>query len=142
MDSKLETSFLAFCSVPFQALLRKNKGFSLMEVLCALTVLALVILAAFAALNYTLKITVASRSRMEAFAAAERAAVASLALKKGVSEPQIGFVRVPVNGTLSINGANQPVRMEAFIYKEKESARLDRLMKRPAFITFLREKTP
>ncbi|MDR2137532.1 MAG: prepilin-type N-terminal cleavage/methylation domain-containing protein [Synergistaceae bacterium] len=118
---------------------RKNKGFSLMEVLCALVILASVILAAFASLDYTLKITISSRNRMEAFAAAERTAVASLASGKSVSDPQVDSSSTPINITLSINGKNRPVKIEAFTYREKNSKRLDWLMKRPVFVIFMKK---
>jgi hypothetical protein len=136
MNLKLEATFSAFYA-------SKNRGFSLTEVLCALVILILVIFAAFAALNYTLKITVASRSRMGAFATAERVAVTSLALKEGVlGDSRVDFSRTPINSALAINGVSQSIEMEVFTYKEKIPVRLDRLMKRPTFVTFLRKATP
>jgi prepilin-type N-terminal cleavage/methylation domain-containing protein len=127
---KFQRSFAAFRA-------HKNKGFSLIEIICALVILVLVILVTFSVLNYALKITVASRSRMNAFAAAERTAVATLALRKDVSDPRVDSSHTTINGMLSINGVDQPVAMEAFTYKEKASTKLDRLMKFPVFIVFL-----
>jgi prepilin-type N-terminal cleavage/methylation domain-containing protein len=117
----------------------KNEGFSLMEVLCALVILVLVILATFAALDYALKITVASRSRMDAFATAERMAVAALARGKAEPDPRVDFSSTVINGTFSIDGVDQSIEMEVVVYKEKLSAKFDRLMKRPVFITFLKK---
>jgi Tfp pilus assembly protein PilV len=136
MNSRLETAFSVFHT-------SKNKGFSLAEVLCAFVILALVIFSVFAVLNYTLRITVASRGRMDAFAAAERAAVTSLALKEGVSNPRVNSSRTPINGTLLINGVNQSIAMEAFAYKEGgKSAMPDQLMGHIAFVTFLKKAAP
>jgi prepilin-type N-terminal cleavage/methylation domain-containing protein len=121
----------------------KNKGFSLVEVLCALVILTLVIFAAFSALNYTFKITTASRSRMGAFAVAERAAVTSLALEEGIlGDPQVDASRTSISGALSIKGVTWPIAMEVFTYKEKDSTKLNRLMQNPAFITFLKKTAP
>jgi prepilin-type N-terminal cleavage/methylation domain-containing protein len=129
---KFQRSFAAFRAY-------KNKGFSLIEIICAIVILVLVIFVTFSVLNYALKITVASRNRMNAFATAERTAVATLALRQDVSDPRVDSSRATINGILSINGVDRPVAMEAFTYKEKSSARLDLLMKSPVFIVFLQK---
>ncbi|MDR1379321.1 MAG: prepilin-type N-terminal cleavage/methylation domain-containing protein [Synergistaceae bacterium] len=118
---------------------REKKGFSLIEVICALVILFLVILSTLAVLDYTLKVTVASRNRMGAFAAAERMAVFVLASSKGASNPQMDSSNTSIHGQISINGVNRPIEVEAITYREKTSIRLDRLMKRSAFVTFLKK---
>jgi prepilin-type N-terminal cleavage/methylation domain-containing protein len=119
--------------------MRKNRGFSLIETLCALVILAMVILAAFAVLDYTLKITVASRNRMAAFAVAERTAVATLASGKDVPNLQVDSNRKSIHDHIVVDGANRPIAVEVITHKEKTSARLDRLMKRPVFVIFLKK---
>jgi prepilin-type N-terminal cleavage/methylation domain-containing protein len=49
---------------------RKNKGFALPEVLCAIVILSLSILASFAAMSYALTLTNESRGRMKDFSEA------------------------------------------------------------------------
>ena len=116
----------------------KNKGFSLIEVLYGLILFTFVILSGFVVLNYTLKITIAARSRMDAFAAAERAVVAALAGKSVVDPPSS---RATVNGILTIKGIKRTMAMDALIYKEKNAPRLSALMARPLFIIFLKKGT-
>ncbi|MDR1377049.1 MAG: prepilin-type N-terminal cleavage/methylation domain-containing protein [Synergistaceae bacterium] len=130
MNLKSERVFVELC-------VRKNKGFSIIEILCALVILILVILTTFSALDYALKITVASRNRMNAFATAEQMAVATLASRKEASDPRVDSTSAPINGVLTINGVNQAIAMEAVTYREKISVRLDRLVKSPTFIVFL-----
>jgi hypothetical protein len=50
--------------------------------------------------------------------------------------------RTPLKGIRSIDGANQPVEMEAVTHRRKPLPWLGNLLKRPVFITFLKKTSP
>jgi prepilin-type N-terminal cleavage/methylation domain-containing protein len=145
MAGKLRRSFLvglagllgSACSADFS---RKHKGFTLLEVLCAIVVLSFAILAAFAAIAYALTVTSESRGRMDAFAEIERAAVTSVALRAANAEGKVSMTLKEIDVPLTIKSSSQTTRtigLTALTYKESADAGVRRYMQSPVVTVFI-----
>jgi prepilin-type N-terminal cleavage/methylation domain-containing protein len=126
---------------------RKSGGFALPEVLCAIVILSLSILAAFSAMSYALTLTVEGRGRMDDFSTVMRRGIAVWAEdygQGGTPPPDAAVHEVPWEAKFSfsvdgnsetLDGGNN-LYMTVFGMKPGAAVRKTRLTEAPVFIMF------
>jgi prepilin-type N-terminal cleavage/methylation domain-containing protein len=135
---------------------RKSGGFALPEVLCAIVILSLSILAAFSAMSYALTMTLEGRGRMDDFSAVMRQGVAVNVWagdsgNRGTppADPDVDEVSWEAKFSFFIDGDSVTAKdggdlwldMTEFGMKPGAAAKKSRLTETPVFIIFHTAKT-
>jgi prepilin-type N-terminal cleavage/methylation domain-containing protein len=122
-------------------------GFALVEVIIAIVIISIAIVALFSSISYALLVTVEARGYATAHAKAENAGFLSVAKKDilSVSDPDIGDIQLPpaANDWVSLtiaakndDGTTTPKQFEIRVAAYKEAPH-SRKMKSPASVVFL-----